>query len=124
MSVTLKNVTTAQFANESDEVGISLNTIAVRYFPEYKEKFKNYLNQTTGFAVPDKLSREITIEGKVTGSTGRMAATHTTAQTIVNDTAVIGTSGGGIYMDESTESQKSDGWRSLDQKLSSDPECA
>lgn len=122
MATTLVNLTGFQRGVEADETGINIARISTRYFPEYKDKIPNKSGQTRGFAVPDKLSREVSITGEVTGATGLMAATHVAAVTVANDTTEFGALDGTLYMDEATVTQERDGWRSLDIKLSADPE--
>lgn len=122
MSTTLKNLTNAQYGVENAETGCEVESFEARYFPEYKEKFPSRLNQTIGFAVPDKLSVEVKISAKVKGSTGLMAATHTAAITPGNDFNTFQSSPGGLFMDEVTEKQSYNGWRSIEMALSSDPE--
>lgn len=124
MASTLKNLTGSQYGVEAAETGIEVLGFSVRYFPEYKKKFPSRLNQTTGFAVPDKLSLEIKLNGKVKGATGIMAATHVTALALANDVNTFQATPGGIYMDEVTEDQTFDDYRGIDMSLSSDPECA
>lgn len=124
MAQTLKNAASAQASIEVAETGVEVLGFSVRYFPEYKLRFKSRLNQTTGFAVPDKLSTEVKITASVKGSTGLMAATHVTAITPGNDVNTFQATPGGLYMDEVTEDQTYDGWRSIDMSLSSDPENA
>lgn len=124
MSVSYKNLSGFQRHIETDETGINVSSFSVRYFPEFKDKLQNISGQTRGFAVPDKFSREITLQGEVSGATGVMAATLTTALTLANDVAVFGDGTGGVYMDEVTESQARGSWRAIDMKLSSDPACA
>jgi len=74
-----------------------------------------------GFCIPAIPSREISIKGEVTNTTGIMAAVFATALVPANDVALFGASAGGFYLDEATESQSRDGWRSIDTKFSSDP---
>ena len=124
MGQTLKNVSGAQLNIEANETGVEAQSIEVTYKPEYKVPFMSYLGQTTGFGVPDKMSLDISIEANVKGSTGLMAATHTTAITLANDVNTFQASPGGIYMDEVTEKQKPREWRAGSWKLSSHPECA
>jgi hypothetical protein len=124
MAVTLKNLSGAQYGVEAAETGVEVMSFEVRYYPEFKELFPSRLNQTTGFAVPDKLSVEVTIEANKLGTTGLMVATHVTAITPGNDINAYQATPGGLYMDEVTESQVHDGWRKISMKLTSHPECA
>lgn len=123
MAITLVGVSSpTQRGNELAETGINLESFTCRYFLEFKEKLKNYQGQAVGFAIPDKLSREVSVKGEVTGTTGIMATAFATAITFANDVGTFGTSNtGGFYLDEITETQTREGWRSIDGKWSSDP---
>lgn len=123
MGLTLKNLTGYQRGVELAETGINVETFEVRYFPEWKEKLPNHQNQTIGFGAPDALSREVTIQGEISGSTGLMAATHTTAVVPANDIADFDGEGG-LYMDEATVAQGRAAWKNLNMRLSGDPLCA
>jgi hypothetical protein len=126
MGTVVKGLSGTQDGVEAEETGVNIGSVSCRYFPEFKRKLPNYKGQTTAWAVPDKFSREISLSGEVSGSTGVMAATLTTAITLANDVGTFlavsaGSNAGGVYMDEVTESQTREGWRSIDMRLSSDP---
>lgn len=123
MAITLVGVSSpTQRGIEAAETGINVESFSCRYYPQFKDKLNNYQGQVVGFAIPDKPSREVSVKGEVTGSaTGLMAAAFATAQTFGNDVNVFGTVAGGFYMDEVTEEQTRDGWRSVDFKFSNDP---
>jgi hypothetical protein len=126
MGLTLVGLTTEQRGNELAETGINLDSFSCRYFPQFKDKLSNFQGQTKGFAVTDKYSRVVTITGESSGSTGIMASTMNTAITFNNDVGTFvgvaaGTNAGGFYLDEITESQSRDGWRSISGTWSSDP---
>lgn len=124
MAITLVNLSGAQAGIENDETALNIRSWSVRYFPEFKRKLANKNGQSRGFAVPDKFSREINFSGEVLGTTGVLAAATVagTAITVANDIALYTAVAGGVYLDEATESQDRDGWRSLDVRASSDPE--
>lgn len=126
MGLTLVGLTNAQKGIESNETGINSKSSTVRYFPQWKEYLANFQNQNRGFAIPDKLSREINIEGEVDGSTGIMAMVWNAAVTLAVDITTFtgitaGSNAGGVYLDEVTETQTHDGWRSVSAQLSSHP---
>lgn len=126
MGLSLVGLTNAQRGCELAETGINLQSFECKYFPEFKAKLQNFQGQTRGFAVPDKFSRDVKVQGEVDGTTGLMAAVLTTALVFANDVSAwvataSGSNAGGFYMDEATESQSRDGWRSVNMSFSSDP---
>lgn len=126
MGLTLVSLSGFQRGIESDETGVNAQSFAVRYFMQFKEFLNNYQGQFRGFAMPDKLSREVTIQGEVSGATGLMAAVWNVAVTPANDVGTFigitaGSNAGGLYLDEVTESQEANGWRSVDMTLTSHP---
>lgn len=120
MGVTLVNIPGFQRGVENNESGINIESIEVRYFPQFKEFLKDEDGLIIGFAVPSELSREITLQGEISGSNGLMAATHTSAVSLANDTGDFD-AGGSIYMEEASVSQARAAWRSLSMRLSSHP---
>lgn len=126
MSLVLVNLTGFQGGVEAEETALNIAEFTVRYFPEFKRKLPNRVGQTRGFAVPDKFSREVSMTGEISGTTGIMAASVTAgvAVAVANEIADYTAVGGGLYVDELTISQPREGWRSLDASLSSDPETA
>jgi hypothetical protein len=126
MGLVLVGLATAQKGIEANETGTNTRSVSVRYFPEFKAYLPNFQDQSRGFAVPDKYSREITIEAEVDGSTGLMALVLNVAATLANDVATFiavtaGSNAGGIYLDEVTENQTREGWREVSFKLTSHP---
>lgn len=117
----------AQRGVEEPETGISIRRWAVRYFPEINEKLPDNAGQIIARAIANKPSREITIEGEVTGTTGVMnfawAASITYAFQNDLQWGVNRDTTGFIIMDEVTETQERAGWRSINMRLSSNPEC-
>lgn len=117
--------------NTAAETGINLNSISCRFFPQFKDKLNDYTGVVRGFAIPDKLDREVNIQGEVSGATGIMAAKFITALTLGN-TALLalfeavsaGGNAGGLYVDEATPGSTRDGWLSLSMRLSSNPGVA
>lgn len=122
MAITLVGVSSpTQRGIELAETGINIESFSCRYYPQFKDKLNNFQGQVVGFAIPDKPSREVSIKGEVTNTTGIMATAFATAIVFANDVAVFGTAAGGFYLDEITEEQSRDGWRSVDGKWSNDP---
>jgi hypothetical protein len=110
-----------QYGVELDETGINVDTFSCRYFPEFDDKLPNKDGQTIIRARPAESSREISVSGEVNGATGLLALTLIVAATVANDVATFGTPTGDIWLDEVTESQERNGFRSIDMSLSSDP---
>lgn len=121
MGLIVRNLTGFQRGIESNEVGVNLESIEVRIFPEWKEKLPNIQNQTRGFAHPDSPSREVTLKGEISGATGVMAMVFGTPLTLVNDIDYFGAEDGDLYGDEATVTQERAGWKGVSMKLSSDP---
>lgn len=128
MGLQYTGFTTGQRGIEADETGINIKSFSVRYFPAFKDKIVNYQGQVRGWCIPDKLSREAKIAGELitNTTTGLAAAVWNVAITLANDTGLFvavtaGSNAGGFYLDEATDDQSADGWRSLSLSLSSDP---
>jgi hypothetical protein len=127
MAVTLVGVASpVQKGCELAETGVNLESFTVEYNFEFKLKLQNFQGQTRGFAIPDKFSRILTVQGEVDAATGHMAANGNTALVPANDISTwvavaSGSNAGGFYMDSATETQTRDGWRSVNIKYSSDP---
>lgn len=116
-AVTLVNLSGWQWGVEADETSVNIESYSVTYKPEQKEFGRNKSGTKIGFAADDP-EAEITIEGEVTGSTGLLAASFTTAVTVANDHADFGLSAGTIFLDEANPSQSRDGFRRISAKLS------
>ncbi len=126
MGLTLVGLTNAQKGIELAETGVNMESFEIRYFPQFKSKLNNFQGQVRGFAIPDKFTREARIAAEVDGTTGLMAAVCNVALVFANDVSAwvavtAGSNAGGFYMDEATESQTRDGWRSVSMTFSSDP---
>jgi hypothetical protein len=106
---------------ELDETGISVRSFEVRYFPFVNEKLMSNVGEPRARAISDKFSREVTVAGEVTGTTGIMAFTLGTQCTVANDVDDFGDGSGDLLLDEATVSQERANWRSVSAKLSSDP---
>lgn len=121
----------AQRGVQFQETGISIRRWAVRYYPEINEKLPDNAGQIIARAVADVASREVTIEGEVTGTGGIMNLFFAAAVAYVfqNDLQ-WGTVGPGqppitgfIILDEVTETQERAAWRSINMRVSSNPNC-
>ena len=111
----------AQRGVESDEVGISVRAFDCVYRPFVNERLMSNVGEPRARAVSDKFSREVTIQGEVTGVTGLMAVDLGVPVTVANDVDTFGGDEGSLLLDEVTESQERAGWRSINMRLSSDP---
>jgi hypothetical protein len=123
---TLVSLSGFQRGIESAETGVNVESVSCRYYYQYKDKVNDNVGQIRGFAIPDKFSREVRMSGEVTGSTGIMATNGNTAITFGNDVNTIvavasGSNAGGFYLDEFTETQTRDGFRSFEGTWTSDP---
>ncbi len=123
--------TTAQRGIELDETGINTQGFSCVYSPQWKDKRNDFSGQVRGFAVPNKLDREVTVTGDViVGSTsGVMAVQFVVAYAFANDVAdflmITGTANtGGFYADTLTVDQGEGSWRGFNGKFSSNPGVA
>jgi hypothetical protein len=118
--------TNAQRGVDSPELGISVRRFAVRYFLEVNERLQDNNGQVIARAMATLASREITIEGEMTGTAGLMnLAWGVSVQIIqneINQWPSQGPTAPWIFMDEVTETQERAGWRSINMRLSSNPE--
>lgn len=113
----------AQRGVESDETGINIAAFNVRYYLAVNEKLPSNVGEPRARALSDDFSRDITLRGEtLVGGGGVLDFTIGTACSLANDTNTYGTGTGTILMDEATESQERAGWRTLDIRLSSDPQ--
>lgn len=118
------SATALQRGVELAEPGISVKRFDVDYFPEVDEFLQNNLGESSGAVVSTTPSRDITIEGEVTGTTGHMADVFTAAvTTIANDVATFGGSGG-IYLKRARETQERASWRAVTLDFKSRPGLA
>jgi hypothetical protein len=115
------SATSQQRGVELAETGIAIKSFEVDYFPEVNEFRQNNLGESDGKVVSSTPSRTIKIEGEVTGNTGRMADTFTTAvSSIANDLTTFGGSGG-IYLQKASEKQGRSEWRMVNLEYESRP---
>jgi len=129
MANTLVSLSGFQRGIEAAETGINIESFTCRYYLQFKDKLNDYLGQIRGFAIPDKFSREVRIAGEVSsiGSlSGVMIVVCNAAFTPGNDVGTFiavtsGSNAGGLYLDEVTESQTRDGFRSVEATFTSDP---
>jgi len=106
---------------ELDEDGISVRAFDCIYRPFVNERLLSNVGEPRARAVSDAFSREVTVQGEVTGATGLMAADVGVEITVANDVDTFGDGTGSLLLDEVTESQERAGWRSINMRLSSDP---
>jgi hypothetical protein len=121
----------AQRGVETDEVGINIAAFSCRYYLAVNEKLPSNVGEPRARALADDWSRDITMRGEtLVGGGGVLDFTIGTdcASGINNDVDTFkgGTptpgAHGAILLDEATESQERAGWRTLDMRLSSDPQ--
>ncbi len=113
----------AQRGVETDETGINISNFSVRYYLAINEKLPSNVGEPRARALADDFSRDISLRGEVLiGGGGVLDFTIGTACSLANDTDTFGTGAGTILLDEATETQERAGWRSLDMRLSSDPQ--
>jgi hypothetical protein len=115
--------TLAQRGVESDETGINISAFTCRYYLAINEKLPSGKGEPRARALADKFSRDITLRGEtLVGGGGVMDFTIGVACTLVNDTTTFTPVAGLILLDEVTENQERAGWRTIDMRLSSDPQ--
>lgn len=122
----------AQRGVQTDEVGINIAAFTTRYYLAVNEKLPSNVGEPRARALADGFSRDITLRGEtLVGGGGVLDFTIGTdcESGIANDHNTfhgvgIGTppNYGAILLDEATESQERAGWRTLDMRLSSDPQ--
>jgi len=113
----------AQRGVETDEVGINIAAFSCRYYLAVNEKLPSNVGEPRARALSDQFSRDITLRGEtLVGGGGVLDFTIGTACTLANDIDTYGDGSGVVLMDEATESQERAGWRTLDVRLSSDPQ--
>jgi hypothetical protein len=113
----------AQRGVETDEVGINIATFTVRYYLAVNEKLPSNVGEPRARALASDFSRDITLRGEVlVGGGGVLDFTIGTDCALANDVDTFGTGTGSILLDEATETQERAGWRTLDMRLSSDPQ--
>lgn len=119
-------LTGLQIGVETAITGISVRRFVCRYYLEVNAKLPNEKSETKGRIVSDKWSRDIEVEGEVTGSTGLMAATMATdiTSTLANDVTTFAPTAGLIFLDEVTETQErgAESFRSISARASSNPQ--
>lgn len=113
----------AQRGVETDETGVNIANFSVRYYLAVNEKLPSNVGEPRARALSDDYSRDISLRGEVlVGGGGVLDFTIGTDCSLANDTDTFGTGAGTILFDEATETQERAGWRTLDMRLSSDPQ--
>lgn len=120
-AVTVLGSGNAQYGVEVPEVGISVKTFTVRYHLEIDVPILDNVGEIRGRVKSNKVSKEVTIEGEVTGATGVMAFGFLTACIPANDFSDFGDGTGTLLLQEVTISQQRAEWRSYSAKLLSNP---
>jgi hypothetical protein len=120
-AVTVLGSGNAQYGVEVPEVGISVKNFTVRYYPEIDVPILDNVGEIRGRVKSNKVSREVTIEGEVTGATGVMAFGFLTACIPANDVSDFGDNTGTLLLQEVTITQSRAEWRMYSAKLMSSP---
>lgn len=108
----------AQRGVETDEIGMNIRRFECRYYLAVNEKLQNNAGEPRARSMSDDWSRDITIEGEMIGPVPYSIAT---ACEVANDTDILGTGAGDIFIDELADNQERGGWRSWTGRFSSDP---
>lgn len=111
----------AQYGVPVPEVGISVKTVTIRYFPEINAAIMDNVGETRGKVKSTKFSRDVTIDGEITGATGIMAFGLLTACVPANNVARFGDGTGTLLLDEATVTDQRAEWEMVSVKLSSNP---
>lgn len=104
---------------EFDESGMSISKLVIRYHLHVNDKLLSNVGEPRARARSDRFSREIDMEGEMTGSD--YPSSIVAAIELANDTNDFGDGSGDVLIDEGTVTQSRGGWRMLNIKLSSDP---
>jgi hypothetical protein len=121
MAITIKSklpVGNALAWGVAAETGINIKRFQVRFYPEINAKLPGAVGSGLLRVVSATLSRDIEIEGEITGTAGVMAYTVAAALTFANNIAGFG-AGGTVYLDEATVTKVRGGWASISVKASS-----
>lgn len=106
---------------EAAETGGNCESFEVRYYPEVNEDLQGIGGEVFLTAKSQKFARDITGNIEVNAGTGWAAFTLTTACSFANDVATYGDGSGTILLDEATETQNRNAWRSIAVNASSKP---
>jgi len=115
--------TLAQRGVQFDETGINIASFAVRYYLAVNEKLPSNVGEPRARAQSNSFSRDVTLRGEtLVGGGGVMSFTMATACVLANATTTFQPTAGVMLLDEVTETQERAGWRTIDMRLSSDPQ--
>lgn len=123
MAISIVGGTGFQYGIELAETGINCESFECEYLPYVNAKLEGITGEPIVRAQSGKLSRNVSINGEVKGSTGIMAFAVATALTVANDVSTFGDGSGSLLFDSMTETQNRSGWRSIAARISSDPLC-
>lgn len=106
MALTLQNLTGFSAGVTSDETGCNIRSFKTVVEPEFRNVVPGKTGEGRGFVIAP-MKKNVTIDGEVTGATGVMAATATTAYSASNSSAYFGAPTTGLYLlrGEVTESR-------------------
>jgi hypothetical protein len=118
---TLVGLTGYQFAVETAEASMEVQSFVVTASPQFKTFALDRSGSNKGFAVgPGRL--EIQMEGHINAATlGWWDFTFATACTVANDKTYFGVGGtGGVYLDSGTITQNNTDFKTVSMNLSLD----
>lgn len=106
---------------ELPETAIGVTSFECRYFPKVNEEHLDNLGEVDGRVVSTVPSRELTIEGETTATSGGvLSATFIAAFTPANDVDTWG-GAGDFFLQEATETQARADWRKVRCRFLADP---
>lgn len=119
---TIINFSGGAYGIAADETALNIEAFEVKCSPSFRELLGDRVNNPKAWAIGASM-QNITLSGEISGSTGPMAFTFTTACTLANMTSlgtIFGISAGDVLLEEATVSQARAGWKSLSQSLRRD----
>jgi hypothetical protein len=121
MAVAVLGSGNAQYGVPLPEVGISVKTVTTVYKLEINVPILDNVGEVRGKVKSTKVSRDITVDGEVTGATGVMAWGFLTACVPANNISRFGDGTGTPLLDEVTITDQRAEWEMFSAKLSSNP---
>lgn len=103
----------------NDEAGMSISRLVKRYFLFVNNRLLSNVGEPRARGRSDKFSREIELEGEMTGSD--YPSSIIAAIELANIADEFGDGAGDLLLDEGTVTESRGEWKSLNIKLSSDP---
>lgn len=122
MAPVLVNLSGFSFGVVSDETGINIDTLVLKYGAK-KIRVPDKQGSARGKIYYD-FTIDVSINGEVSGATGLLAATIGAAVTLANTVFGFGITSGGVYVDEATITNNREKLQTLDLKASVDPQIS